>query len=65
MGAQVSGSFLFELRHIFSEIGDPSIFQDLADLKEWQAPDILMEEATLELLPQPVFGSFLPRVSTP
>jgi hypothetical protein len=41
------------------------LFQALADQKEWQAPDILMEEVALELAPQPLFGSYLPTISSP
>jgi hypothetical protein len=41
------------------------LFQPLADQKEWQTPDLLMEEVAVVLAPQPLFDSYLPTISSP
>ncbi len=40
------------------------LFQDLADQKSWDKPDILMEEETLSLTLQPEYNTYLPLTTT-
>jgi hypothetical protein len=49
---------------VTTELKFRRLFQPLADQKGWQVPDFLLGESSAVLIPSPIFGSYLPTISS-